>query len=262
MTPDHLKELADARALLENPGFAARVSNFVGKPIELGLQRLPASWQGKVAQATEKALTLTMNGALSTMSTLDKGNPLPSPRLHKMAATFTGAAGGFFGLAALPVELPVSTGVIFRSIADIARSHGENLSDPAVHLECLKVFALGGNSPKDDAGESGYLAVRATMAKAINEAAQYLASHTLAGEGAPVLVRLVALIASRFQIQVTEKVAAQAVPIIGAVAGGTINFLFVSHFQDMSRGHFTVRRLERIYGADEVTRHYKALGAR
>ena len=256
MTPEHLHELRDAHQLLENPGFMARASHLLGRPIEAALAGLPKSAQSIVATATEKALKVTLQGALVTM---DKAPALDSPRFHKMLATVSGAAGGFFGLAALPLELPVSTGVIFRSIADIARANGENINSAEVKLECLKVFGMGGPSDKDDAGESGYLALRSSMAKLISEAADYLAATAVAGEGAPVMVRVIAAIASRFQVQVTEKLAAQAVPVIGAVAGGTINFLFVSHFQDMSRGHFTVRRLERLYGSEVVLAEYERL---
>jgi hypothetical protein len=53
------------------------------------------------------------------------------------------------------------------------------------------------------------------------------------------------------------------VPGIGAAAGATINLMFMTHFQDVSRGHFTVRRLERLYGEDVVRRAYDGLaGAR
>ena len=53
-----------------------------------------------------------------------------------------------------------------------------------------------------------------------------------------------------------EKAAAMAIPIIGAIGGGGINLLFIDHFQDMSRGHFVVRKLERKYGADLVRTTY------
>ncbi len=45
-----------------------------------------------------------------------------------MAAGVTGGVSGFFGLAALPVELPVTTTLMLRAIADIARHNGEDLS--------------------------------------------------------------------------------------------------------------------------------------
>jgi hypothetical protein len=47
-------------------------------------------------------------------------------------------------LATLPIELPVSTIIMLRLIADIARSAGEDLSDPEAALSCVQVFALGG----------------------------------------------------------------------------------------------------------------------
>ena len=55
-------------------------------------------------------------------------------------------------------------------------------------------------------------------------------------------------VAERFGAQVSVKVAGQAVPVIGAAAGGVINVLFTEHFQAKARGHFIVRRLERQHG--------------
>lgn len=43
--------------------------------------------------------------------------------------------------------------------------------------------------------------------------------HVAVAEGGPVLVRLIAQIASRFGVVVTQKLSAQAVPIIGALGG-------------------------------------------
>jgi hypothetical protein len=53
--------------------------------------------------------------------------------------------------------------------------------------------------------------------------------------------------AARFGFVVSQKAAAQAVPIIGAVSGAAINLAFTEHFQTMARGHFVMRRLERVY---------------
>ncbi len=58
---------------------------------------------------------------------------------------------------------------------------------------------------------------------------------------------------------VTEEAAAKAVPIVGAAAGGTINYLFMDHFQEMARGHFIVKRLEQKYGTAAVERAYRDL---
>ena len=253
LTDTDLADLRHAKELLENPGLAARITSLIGTPLEKGLAMLPKGAHELIAKASHKALETALGLSLATM---DKHNKQASNWLHKTFAGLSGAAGGAFGLPALAVELPVSTAIILRSIADIARSEGEDLDDPATQLACLEVFALGGSSQSDNAVESGYFAVRATLAKTLSEASQYMAATSLAQQTAPPLVRLVSQIATRFGIPVTQKAIAQSLPVVGAAGGALINTLFIDHFQNMSRGHFVVRRLERKYGTDAVKQAY------
>jgi hypothetical protein len=74
-----------------------------------------------------------------------------------------------------------------------------------------------------------------------------------------VLVRFITLVASRFGVVLTQKFAAQAQPLVGALGGASVNYVFIQHFQDMARGHFTVRKLERAYGKDIVRAEYEPL---
>lgn len=266
ISESHLVELQQAKALLENPGLTAKITGLIGTPIEKGIELLPKDWQSKINNATKSALNASLKGALFTMgSTNVDGTNMDgkvidaSPMWHKFATTLSGGVGGAFGLPALIVELPISTTIVMRSIADIARANGEDISTPQTQMSCLEVFAFGGLAKSDDASESGYFSARTAMARAVTEAADYLIEKTIAEEGAPALVRLIALIAARFEIQVSEKVAAMAIPIIGAVGGAGINLLFINHFQDMSRGHFCVRRLERLYGTEQVRLAYESL---
>ena len=57
----------------------------------------------------------------------------------------------------------------------------------------------------------------------------------------------------------SQKLAAQAVAVVGALGGAALNLAFAEHFQDVARGHFTVRRLERVYGCDPVRAEYDRL---
>jgi hypothetical protein len=171
----------------------------------------------------------------------------------------TGGLGGFFGLPALAIELPISTTIMLRAIADIARSEDENINEIESKIACLEVFALGGPNNDEHASESGYFAVRAALAQSVSKAAEYIAKKGLVEEGSPALVRLILQIAERFSFQVSEKAAAQAIPALGATGGAIINTLFIDHFQDMARGHFIVRRLERKYGKGIVEEAYKNL---
>ncbi|HTQ78589.1 MAG TPA: EcsC family protein, partial [Thermoanaerobaculia bacterium] len=166
---------------------------------------------------------------------------------------------GFFGLPGLAVELPVTTALMLRSIAEIARDEGEDLNEVEPRLACLEVFAFGGPARGEEAADTGYYAVRSVLAKTLSEAAQAVSQHGLLRESSSVLVRYVARIASRFGVTVSEKIAAEAVPFFGAASGAALNVLFTRHFQDMGRGHFIIRRLERQYGPEAVRSSYQAL---
>jgi hypothetical protein len=212
--------------------------------------------RGIASHAAMAALRASLAAALHS---LDGASGPASPRLHRALAATSGAIGGAFGLAALPIELPVSTILILRSIADLARQEGEDLSRPEAALACLQVFALGGRTRGDRYVDGGYFAIRGMLASSVSEAAHHLVRHGAASEGAPALVRFLAQIASRFGVTVTEKLAAQTLPIVGALGGAGVNYAFVTHFQALARGHFVVRRLERIYGAEAVRQAYENL---
>ncbi len=255
-TPD-LEDLQYAKNLLENPGLAVKITNAIGTPIEKAFELLPKGWTDMANKSAKKALEVAVNSALLTLNKDERGPAANT--LHKIMAAGLGAAGGFWGITALGVELPASTTVMLRSIADIARSEDHDLGDPAIKIACIEVFALGGPSSKDDGAETGYFAIRTALAKAINDAVQHIAAKGLTDATAPALVKVISQISSRFGIQVTEKVAAQSLPLLGAAGGAAINTLFIDHFQSMARGHFTVLRLEKKYGSEEVKRVYESL---
>ena len=255
------RTLQNAKALLENPGLAARLSNAVGKPLEKGVTYLPKGFANIIFGAAQKALHASLRTAVFTVGAPSGWHS--SSVAHRVAVVVTGCAGGFPGAFVFAVELAVSTTIMMRAISTIAREHGEDLSAPESQMACLEVFALGGSSESDDGTETGYYAVRNAMTGAVTAAIRFLAGGgKLADKGAPALVKLVGQIAQRFSIPVTEKLAAQAVPIIGAAGAATINLLFINHFQDMASGHFTVRRLERKYGAEAVKEVYAVLPSR
>ena len=256
ISPVHREELRAAKRLLENPSVAARLTDVVGAPIERGFDLLPAKW----AKTVHSAVRISLERALSVaVRSLGRRTRFGRERFHKLAVAATGAGGGAFGLAGLIVELPISTTIMLRAIADTARSQGEDVRALETQLACLEVFALGGRTPTDDAAEAGYFAVRSALAGTVSDAARYIAQRGLQEKGAPVLVRFMTSIGSRFGVAVSEKIAAMAVPVIGAAGGAVINTIFISHFQSVAQGHFTIRRLERVYGQPAVKELYDRL---
>ena len=257
LAPRDYDDLRRAVRLLEKKRFIARLTHYAGRPVEQMLTALPRGMSENIQRVVRTTVARLLDMALKTMG--GRVRPEASLRFHKLAGGLSGAAGGAFGLSALALELPLSTALMLRSIADIARSEGEDLSSVESRLACLEVFALGGPGTGDDAADTGYYAVRASLAKALSEAAHYIARKGLSEKGAPVMVRFITQIASRFGALVSEKAAAQAVPVIGAAGGAGINLLFMQHFQETARGHFIVRRLEKIYGQEAVRAAYQDL---
>jgi hypothetical protein len=252
--PEDMEDLKTAKWLLENPGIAAKITDLLGTPIQRGLELLPKGWTASIGAATRAVLFISVNAAVLTMDTRPRKES--SNFWHKLAVATSGGVGGFFGLPALAVELPISTTIMLRSIADIARSEGEQINSGESKMACIEVFALGGLSTGDDGAGTGYFAVRAALAKSVTKAAEYVAGKGMAEEGAPALIRLIFQVADRFSIQVSEKAAAQALPAIGAVGGALINTLFINHFQNVAHAHFVMRRLERKYGESAVRDAY------
>jgi hypothetical protein len=260
--PQHLTE-AETEALraavhaLEGGGFASRLTNLLGRQVEAVGRSLPSPARKAIARAAEAALRAALRVAIGTIDV--KAPPKAASGMHRALAAASGAAGGAFGLAAVAVELPISTTIILRSIAQIAREEGEDLTQPESALACVEVFALGGRAPSEAALEGSYFAIRTVLARTVSESARFILQRGLADETAPVLVRFVVQVAARFGLVVSQKVAAQAIPVIGAFGGAAVNLAFIEHFQNIARGHFTVRRLERIHGADAVRFDYERL---
>ncbi len=249
--------LAQAAQQLESSNLATSISHVIGMPIDTAMSALPGHWSRVVSRITKKALEKALDAALLSLS--DK--PVkPKNKIHSLMVGVSGAVGGSFGIAALAVELPVSATIMLRSIADIARSHGENLNELDSKMACLTVFALsGGGAKKAEAADTSYYAVRSFLTKAISDTTNHIAVHGLSKEGAPVLVNLINAVSARFSIPVSGKLAAQTLPVVGAMSGASVNWLFIRHYQKMAKAHFMVRTLERKYGEATVEVTYKEI---
>jgi len=256
VTSEDLEDLRRAKHLLEKQSFAVRLANAVGKPVDAFVNALPRGVSELALTTTHKALEKALAAAVWS---LRANRPNRTIDIHRAAVIATGAIGGAFGFAALIPELTASTTLMLRAISEIAQSEGESLASAEARLACLQVFALGAPGRQDDTVDTGYFAVRAAMATALGQAAEHVAKRGVTREGAPVLVRFIALIAARFGVPVSEKLVAQSVPVLGALGGASINLLFLAHFQDLARGHFIVRRLERKHGAEKVREAYATL---
>lgn len=275
-TEKELAFLKEAAQLLENPGFLVRTAHRIGQPIEYLQGQLPAKVKSWISHATQVSLEKALAAALKTLPQA-KGNLSFEAaatkvkwqhRLHVAGSAAAGAVGGFFGAAALPLELPFTTTVMLRSIAQTAQAYGADLKDPNTLLECLYVFTLGSGGKVTNAAETGYYTSRLGFAQMLKGAASYLATHSpeavlkaLEKGSAPLLVRFIATVAARFEITISEKVLSESLPILGAAGGAVLNTVFTQYFNDVAKFHFGIRQLEKNYGEDFIRSLYRTIAS-
>ncbi|MDC6353267.1 MULTISPECIES: EcsC family protein [unclassified Robiginitalea] len=243
---EDLRVLESAKRRMENIGWAMEGLNQLGNKIDKQVSRLSEGQQKQLQQISYTVLQRVVQSNLKTMDP-DKAKPASLNTAYQAMASLSGAIGGAFGFVAFAADMALTTKLMMRSIMDIARSEGEDLRELDTQLACLQVFALGGKSKHDDSLDTGYYALRMSIRSALRGVANPLA-------------KAIGQVAGRFSVQVTEKFAAQAVPVIGAVGGAAINTAFMTHFQNMAEAHFAVRRLERKYGMEAVEAAYHAIG--
>jgi hypothetical protein len=255
ISPEDREIIRLACAHLEHPSLAARLTNVVGTPMEIALKLLPHDWYRRMHGVLERAIEKSLDVAVSEFHLVPGMHA--GKHYYRAMCAGAGAAGGFFGLPGLLLELPVTTTIMLSAIADIASRAGEDLRTLESRLACMEVFALGGRSELDDATDTGYYGLRIVMALSVSAAARHVQAHGLGKQGAPLLVDLIATISSRFGLAVSQKSAAQLVPLIGAAGGALVNSIFIHHFQEMAHHHFAIRRLERKYNPDLVRTLYE-----
>jgi hypothetical protein len=246
---EDLDRLRWAYEQLEHPSFAARLSNVIGRPIEQGLELLPTAWYQRAHDAALLAIHGVLRVAIGSFGRLPPSGT--HDWLHKLAAAAAGAAGGLLGPLTLLAELPLTTVLMLRSIAEIARNEGEDLDNAEARLACVQVFALGGRTDRDRAADTGYYGLRLTLGLHFS----FAPLHTTAASSPssiPGGIEFIRGVAARFGSTVSDSVAAKLIPIAGAVSGALLNLAFMQHYQDIARGHFIVRRLERTHGADAI----------
>jgi hypothetical protein len=244
LPPDARTELAQALGRLRDGGgavvrVAQRLARMGAAPLLRGFGGNAGAAIEQVARASlERAFNAAILGLPSTYS--DERGRLPGGRLGSAAAAHvvtavSGAVSGAAGLVGAVPDAALTTLLIMRQIAAVALAEGEDLATEDARRACLEVFAL------DSGDEGGYWGARLLL------------------RGAPIAT-ILAQAARPWGIALTEKLAAQAAPVVGAAGGALVNTAFLAHFRTLARGHFTVRRLERRYGAEAVRAAAAALG--
>ena len=213
-------------------GLLMKAVTFVGGQVEDTLKMLPKAARGQLDEAAKSALIQSYEMAGRTKSGTI-GAAVKSDRMHKLMASLSGAIGGVGGLPTAIAELPVATTMIFRAVQSVAESYGEDPTSAETRVQCLAVFGSGGPGDADDGIDTSFFGARLGLTGA--------AVHGLVSKVAP-----------RFATILSQKLASQAVPILGAAAGAGTNYAFMQYYVEMAHVHFGLRKLARTYGEDAV----------
>ncbi|MDO5630637.1 MAG: EcsC family protein [Paracoccus sp. (in: a-proteobacteria)] len=209
-----------ARRYIDAGGMGMDILQSIGTSAEGLIARLPAPVRQRMDRITSAALTRAFDAAAGSRRVVrDRGD-----WFNRFASAVSGAAGGAGGLAGAVIETPVTVTLLSRAILEIAAEHGFDPEDQAIRAEALRVFAAAGPIAADDATDLGLLAAKLSVT-----------GQTIQG--------LIARVAPRLSAVLGQKLAAQAVPVLGAFAGASINYTFTRYYQELARVHFGTLRL-------------------
>jgi hypothetical protein len=230
-TPDLTAQVADlARRYKRANGPVIRLANRLGTALETQLSALPDSLRAQIDRVTAQALAASYGMAARTPDLGARG-PLA-------AVIATGAAGGAGGLPTAIAELPVTVTLFLNAIRSEARDAGLDPNEDWVRAECLQVFAAGSPLKQDDGVNTSFIGSR------------------LALTGSAVQ-NLIAAVAPRLATVLGQKLAAQAVPVLGAVSGAALNAAYLSYYREIAKVRFGLVKLAQIHGTDAVAEEFR-----
>jgi hypothetical protein len=180
---------------------------------------------------------------------------------NRLPVIASGIVTGFIGLPGAVLDIPASITMFFRNIQTVCACYGIDPSDPTNAPFFLWLLSSGSPAPGDEGAESGYIMTRLGLGLLVKEAQQFIAEaagrnlvQLITKEGAPVILRFLNTLLSRLGIQMTEKVAATVVPILGSVAAAGINAAFMKDIHTNALMAGRTRYLSQKHGEDGIRR--------
>lgn len=184
------------------------------------LDRLPGPVRDGLLEATIVALRHATRAANSSRAVVGDQDPW----VNNALSSVMGAAGGLGGISTALAELPLTTTLLLRAIQGVAAQYDFDPGSKAVQFDCVQVFASAGPLADDDGADLAFLSARLVVS-GVN------------------LQVLIARVAPQLALVLGKKLAAQMVPVLGAMAGATINYTYTRYYQEMAHVHFALRKL-------------------
>lgn len=223
-----------ARYRAAGGGILTLVTGFGGR-VETRLKALPAPLRHRLDALAHAALTRSYGLAARGGTRLPGG--------HVALASLGGALGGAAGLPGAIAELPATVTLILHAIQNSARQHGFDPESDAIRRESLRVFGAGSPLAADDGVDTAFIGARLTLT-------------------GPALHGMLTAVAPRLATALGPKLAAQSVPVLGAIAGAGLNAAYMQYYRDMADIRFGLLALARRHDPAAVMAAFRTETAR
>jgi hypothetical protein len=151
-------------------------------------------------------------------------------------------------------DVTSSMTLLSRHTCRIATAYGYS-SRNAENLPHL----MAAMAPQSETSDEGYLAIKMAVVTSVRESGQFLARTTgmmldrqVLEREAPQMIRLIAYVADRLGVVVTQKELGILLPVAGAVVNSTINIAFQQVGHQAAKDYFRRLILEDRYGEELV----------
>ncbi|NPD15875.1 EcsC family protein [Xinfangfangia sp. D13-10-4-6] len=186
-----------------------------------------------------RAETVTAAALESAYAVAKQGGKLPGTgeRGTMTAAIGAGLVGGAGGFASALAELPFTITVLLHAIRREALREGYDPDDPWIMAEALRTFGSGSPVAADDGINTAFFSARVALT-------------------GPAINQMIATVAPKLATMLGQKLAAQAVPVMGALSGAALNAAFLRYYREMAAIRFRLLRLSEEHGAEAVLHHF------
>ena len=207
---------------MDATGPLMKLANFAGSKIEGVVEAMPDGFEKEL----QNAIKLALEKAYTASDCISKNAyvPIVPSYFHKATVTVTGAIGGLAGLAGAAAELPISVIAMFSSFQKIAEEYGFGRSEEETKLECLKVFSMGGPLEDDDDLDLSFATAKL-------------------GLSGRAVGNLIASASQSLYTVIIQKLGSSAIPILGALSGGALNYAFISYYEELAHIRFRLKQL-------------------
>jgi hypothetical protein len=152
-------------------------------------------------------------------------------------------------------DITTSLTLLSRHTCQIATAYGFSSRKPANVPHLIAALA-----PQNETGDEGYITMKTAVVTSISESGRFLAragnfvlDRKMMETEAPQLIRLIAYVADRLGVVITEKELGILVPIAGAVLNSSLNVAFQRLGHQTAKDYFRRLILEDRYGEEIVS---------